>query len=170
MVVIKSGDVLASGADLIAHQCNCRSVGAKGLARKIFRKFPKANDYKDRVVCFPQFSTPGLISVRGRIVNMFAQVWPGKASGRVTRVYGKEYADTQDARHDYFAQALASLAEIINKKAKKDEHKTIVAFPYGIGCGLAGGNWEAYRGLIDDFAEIVRDTARVEIYRLTPDT
>lgn len=28
-----------------------------------------------------------------------------------------------------------------------------VAFPYGIGCGLAGGNWEEYRTVLEEFAE-----------------
>jgi hypothetical protein len=27
-----------------------------------------------------------------------------------------------------------------------------IAFPYGIGCGLAGGNWKRYEEMIEEFA------------------
>ena len=30
-----------------------------------------------------------------------------------------------------------------------------VAFPYGIGCGLAGGNWEEYQAMLEEFANMV---------------
>ena len=35
-----------------------------------------------------------------------------------------------------------------------------IGFPYGIGCGLAGGDWNKYERLLEGFAERARDTER----------
>jgi hypothetical protein len=41
-----SGDLLGAPEQWIAHQCNCRSRGARGLAKHLFGRFPHANVYK----------------------------------------------------------------------------------------------------------------------------
>jgi hypothetical protein len=33
-----------------------------------------------------------------------------------------------------------------------------VAFPHGIGCGLAGGDWELYRAAIEELAQTAPST------------
>jgi hypothetical protein len=40
-----------------------------------------------------------------------------------------------------------------------------VAFPYMIGCGLAGGNWKIYLGMITNFADR-NPNLNVFIYKL----
>ena len=42
-----------------------------------------------------------------------------------------------------------------------------IAFPWRIGCGLAGGNWEWYLGTLKNFADHVEEKqgAKVIIYR-----
>jgi O-acetyl-ADP-ribose deacetylase (regulator of RNase III) len=42
------GNLLDFHASYIAHQCNCTSKGAKGLAKDLFAKFPQANVYARR--------------------------------------------------------------------------------------------------------------------------
>jgi hypothetical protein len=58
----------------ICHLCNCFSKRAFGLTRKIFYAYSDANTYKkkgfDRI--------PGTISMHGKIVNMYAQIYPHK--------------------------------------------------------------------------------------------
>ncbi|MGH8711572.1 MAG: hypothetical protein ACREVA_09710, partial [Burkholderiales bacterium] len=40
-------------------------------------------------------------------------------------------------------------------------------FPYGIGCGLAGGDWNEYKKLLEGFAEQVSvNGVAVILYRL----
>lgn len=46
-----------------------------------------------------------------------------------------------------------------------EENIKSVAFPYMIGCGLAGGNWETYLGMITDFQKTYADVS-VVIYKL----
>jgi len=31
-----------------------------------------------------------------------------------------------------------------------------IGFPYGIGCGLAGGDWKKYKKMLEDFASQVK--------------
>jgi hypothetical protein len=43
-----------------------------------------------------------------------------------------------------------------------------IAFPYGIGCGLAGGNWKDYSKLLEAFAEkVTGNGVSVTLYRLS---
>ena len=53
------------------------------------------------------------------------------------------YEDTQEEREQWFKECLETLGE--NKKYQN------LAFPYKIGCGLAGGNWDHYLPMIEDF-------------------
>ena len=47
-------------------------------------------------------------------------------------------------RERWFAQCLEELGQC-------DSYQNL-AFPYQIGCGLAGGNWSRYLAMIQDFA------------------
>ena len=54
------------------------------------------------------------------------------------------YRDTPQERERWFAQCLEELGQC-------DSYQNL-AFPYQIGCGLAGGNWSRYLAMIQDFA------------------
>ena len=46
-----SGDLLGAPEQWIAHQCNCRSRSARGLAEHLFGRFPHANVYEVNAGC-----------------------------------------------------------------------------------------------------------------------
>lgn len=125
-------------AQVIAQQCNCSSRKGKGLSKDIANKFPHADFYSKR----ENPSKPGTIEVRGSgkkerfVMALYAQREPGRAKDD----------DTSEQREEWFAECL----ERIPRKYKKIKS---IAFPRGIGCGLAGGNWENYERLICDWAE-----------------
>jgi hypothetical protein len=54
--------------------------------------------------------------------------------------------DSNDARIDSFKKCLAQIGEAL-------QERDTVAFPYKIGCGLAGGDWKIYGKMLADFAE-----------------
>lgn len=58
---IRTGDLLQATEQYIAHQCNCVSRGARGLAKTLFAKYPHANVYQSR----KSPSQPGTILVHG---------------------------------------------------------------------------------------------------------
>jgi O-acetyl-ADP-ribose deacetylase (regulator of RNase III) len=144
-VKIIQGDIFEAKSDYIAHQCNCITSHAAGFALEVFKRFPESNDYKSRNI--GRRNQPGTItirggseadpSLRGKIINMFAQYHPGKA----------EYInDSPVKRLTWFRECLELVGKLV-----RDESS--IAFPYKIGCNLAGGNWPDYLKTIEDFAE-----------------
>jgi len=79
------------------------------------------------------------------VINMMGQYYPGYPSHEL-----------HTNREKYFQQCLDKMSAI------KDLDS--VAFPYLIGCGLAGGYWPNYYKMIQDFSEKVN--AKVVIYQL----
>ena len=138
---IINADLLTATETYIAHQCNCISTDAKALAKSLFDKYPYANTYKKRIYKNVQTHTqPGTIDVlegHPQIINMYAQYYPHIA---------KYNNDTQEKRIVWFQECLTHISNIENIK-----HQTI-AMPYNIGCGAAGGNWNIYSKMIEDFA------------------
>mmetsp|Transcript_13196 Transcript_13196/g.52879 ORF Transcript_13196/g.52879 Transcript_13196/m.52879 type:complete len:322 (-) Transcript_13196:973-1938(-) len=182
--VVPRGNILdGPAAEIIAHQCNCVTTGgnARGLAKAIFARHPRANVYRRRA----EHSRPGTIDVArvdgGRVVvALFAQRYPGEP----------RYGDTKDQRLRWFAESLRRIGDALLGSgddarflsgaapfggARPITHffaaaprggatRPTVAMPYNIGCGLAGGDWRAYEPLIEDFAR--RTGLNVKLYDL----
>ena len=51
--------------------------------------------------------------------------------------------------YEYFQKALRNVLQ----KIQKDGIEPKIGLPYGIGCGLAGGNWNIIIGIITEAAE-----------------
>ncbi len=151
MTEIVEGDLLESGLKIIAHQCNCITRTGKGLARVIFDRFPYANFYGLKrnvgncVICEPIESKSSPI-----VAGIIGQINPGKPNR----------TETKEKRLAWFDQGLKGLA------AYMTEHKLdTVGFPYGVGCGLAGGNWNDYFEAIEKFSLLY--SIKVKIYKLS---
>jgi O-acetyl-ADP-ribose deacetylase (regulator of RNase III) len=155
MVILKiiNGDLLTSGEQYIAHQCNCVTVRAHGLSKSIADRYPYADVYAKRKPITSTRNTakdtsvPGTIEICSppsssndpHIICMFAQVTPGK-TGAYSKYYQTNYSDTKKNRLAWFEQCLKEIEKLsINR----------VAMPYFIGCGLAGGNWDDYREILN---------------------
>ena len=131
------------GVQYVAHQCNCLTRRSAGFAHEVFDRFPEANIYAerpDRDYRPPPHLMPGNIVVRGRVINMLAQYFPG-----VPR-YPDSALDGRAARLRYFAECLVKVSRLPGIES--------VAFPWRIGCNMAGGDWDAYRRTIDAFADL----------------
>lgn len=129
---IITGDLLTFDAQYKAHQCNAVSTTGAGLAVAVFKAYPEANIYRNRTAP----SAIGTISVHGPVINMIAQYYPGKAY---------RANDGPLARLNAFRTCLLEIGKILNLQS--------VAFPFGIGCGLAGGKWSDYLPLLEDFSK-----------------
>jgi O-acetyl-ADP-ribose deacetylase (regulator of RNase III) len=141
MIKFVTGDLTDATEKYIVHQTNCVSHYAAGIATAIFDKFPYANVYAGRV----EEDRPGNIVVCGNgkdqryVVNLMGQFYPGGIHQSII--------DDERARRDYFYKGLLRLANIDNLES--------VAFNYRIGCGIAGGDWEWYKGTIENFSKFV---------------
>ena len=162
MPQIIEGNILDAKEQYIAQQCNCLCVIPHGLSKAIADKYPWGDPYKTRTkmtrnCAIPEDrDTPGTIRVlrsptrdggeggeggEGKsIICMFAQWAPGKP--RAFKSYPQYEKDTYDARIEWFKSCL---------EVMKSLEIESIAFPWTIGCGLAGGNWNIYKSLIEDF-------------------
>lgn len=146
-----SGDILNSTADIICHQVNCQGVMGAGLAKAIKGKYPIVYQaYKDFVTSNAVYEGERianskaflglcqLVKIPGEekyVANIFAQDFYGREEGKV-------YTD-----YTAFRCALTNLKRIILYAYGDCEIKK-VAFPFGIGCGLAGGSWKVISSII----------------------
>ena len=115
-----------------------------GIAKQIKEKYPEVyNIYEDRE--YPYIGAIDWIPTHdGRVcVNLYAQSDYGY-NNRYTNYIG-------------FAQCLVELAEYLIPVSKD----TIVAFPYGMGCGLGGGDWKVISSLIEDFDKMIEQNVYV---------
>ena len=131
MIKYLSMDVLATETELVAHQVNCKGVMGAGLAYQIKTQFPDVYEVYRKACNRVAKSSDllGKIQVKQGIVNLFAQDGYGT-----------------DKRHtDYEA-----LETCLNKLAlyMTQHGMRTLALPYGLGCGLGGGNWDTVHSII----------------------
>lgn len=155
------GDIREATETYICHQTNCVSTGAAGLAKALFDKFPWSDCYSDREELDGP-DEPGSILIRGDgkseryVLAMMGQFYPGRPRFKESKVDGSE------ARKNYFRRCLSWLRKLADK-----EPGATFAFPWKIGCGLAGGGWKWYSAELSDFANVIGPD-RVVIYRYEP--
>ena len=143
MLQIVNGDLLESKCTIIAHQCNCKTQSAAGLSATIFAKFPYADVYSSRTTP----SIPGTVEICGNgreeryVANMFAQRYPSVSKWK---------NDTSEMRQQWFRSCLDLIADFVMNSGLKN---VSVGFPYLIGCGLAGGKWDEYEGMLREWSK-----------------
>lgn len=160
MLTIKFRNLLDAQEEYIVQQCNCIGTRTNGLSRQIALRFPHADPYRWKHPLTPggfiaiqeDRHTPGEIEVLGDkskgerpVICMFAQVGPGRpySTCNSTGIYG---IDNHDARSLWFARCLENIVKEVNPSS--------LAFPYGIGCGLAGGDWQnVYNPILQRFSQ-----------------
>lgn len=135
MVKVIGGNLLDAKEDYICHQVNCQGRMASGVAKAIRAKWPEVYpmylSHIDMTIGTPLGTICPVETKDGKtIINMFAQSNYGYD--------GKRYTS-----YDMFYRCLTHIAELVPKDKS-------IAFPYGIGCGLGGGNWNIIYGMIEE--------------------
>lgn len=170
------GDLLSAPPEIfLAHQCNCVGRGpAAGIAAAVFAAYPSADVYIERKTEGRQREKPGTFSFHDRIINLYAQPLPGKPAEEKPQKEGGWHqsvpgaaGDTRAARLLWFRECLQQIPAGL-PESTEDGARIGVAFPARIGCGLAQGEWAAYRREIWSFAS--ENTAlKVIIYDNRPE-
>lgn len=127
----------------IAHGANCQTTMGAGVAKQIAQQFPEArvadNDFamiwNDREM-WGEFSVATVLTQNqvGDIFNLYTQLFPGEVS---------QY---------HLEKAIAMCFNNLNNYIEKfmvHQSTYILGIPL-IGCGIAGGDWERIRPIIDD--------------------
>jgi O-acetyl-ADP-ribose deacetylase (regulator of RNase III) len=141
-VKVFQGDITTCEADVIAHQVNCYFVMGAGVALAIRRKWPKVYEqYRElgkttKNKNYEWLGTCQLVDIDQNryVANLFGQEECG--------------AGRQFTEYDALENALRELKWHVNYMGLKT-----VAFPWGIGCGLAGGDWNIVKPMIENVFE-----------------
>jgi O-acetyl-ADP-ribose deacetylase (regulator of RNase III) len=130
---IIEGNILDITEGIICHQVNCKGVAGAGLAKQI-RKYYSGwfYEYQQESGMYGNANLGGIgiftASPKLTIVNMYAQVGYGT-----------------DRRYTNY-QALRECLQKVRDFAGKRK----VYLPKGVGCGLAGGDWQVVSAMIDE--------------------
>lgn len=157
-------DLLEVTADCIVQQCNCVTLNAQGLAASIASKYAYADLYGQRTgrnascATLATQAAPGTCilvrpppDVAGPVIaHLMGQIAPGKPESAARKYGVLPGTDDVKSRHGYFKSALAELADVCFKEEWK-----VVAFPFRVGCGLAGGSWPDYLAMLQKFSDLV---------------
>ena len=131
MITVIDGDLLTAGESVIGHQTNCHGVMGAGVALQLKRKYPHMfDDYRQHCNNNHCAGTTRLFRLKNGqyIANIFGQYGTG---------FGKQTDEEmlECAVNDLIRQM-------------KELGLTTLALPYGIGCGLGGGEWKKVYGIL----------------------
>lgn len=127
------GDLLSIQHGIICHQVNCRHVMGAGLAAQIKKRYPR--HYADYMARYAHLGSACI-----------TEISPGKLY--VAGIYGQDgYGRT--GVHTQYPALKKGLERVVEYAAQWD---LPVYLPFGIGCGLAGGDWHIVSGIIQEVA------------------
>ncbi|MBD3858346.1 macro domain-containing protein [Bacillus sp. 28A-2] len=138
MLKTVDGNILEASEDIICHQVNCKGVMGAGLAKQIKSKYPNVfKDYKQ--LCTEQGD------------NLLSSVQ------LITTKDGRTRMQTD---YDALRSCFQHLKDTVTH-SPEEKNQTSIAIPYGIGCGLAGGDWT----IVEEMIEEVLGDCKVTVYR-----
>lgn len=136
MIINMTGDLLKSNCDILCHQTNCQGVMGAGIALQIKKQFPKC--YEEYV----QYCTNNE-KLLGTVLYV------SDKEKIIANLFGQDNCCSSRLMTDY--RSLEKCVENVFNYAI--ENNLSVGFPFGIGCGLAGGNWDIVFGIIKKYFE-----------------
>ena len=134
------GDITEAPEAVIAHGVNCQNVMGSGVAKALYQKWPKVKEeYHAHSVKFEAVYINGQEDALGCVSHV--EVGEGKT---VLNCFTQEFYG-RDKKVYVSYQAIRDCFEAINLHFSDE----IVAIPQ-IGCGLAGGDWETVKNIINE--------------------
>lgn len=127
---IVCGDILAINHGVIVHQVNCKKVMGAGLALQIRKKYPQ--HFTDYMAAEPKLGNIVVTCIHSTLY--------------IIGVYGQYSYGRYGLHTNYSALRIAMI-----KAAQFAAQKNLPLYiPYGIGCGLAGGDWNRVAAILSD--------------------
>lgn len=126
---IVGGDILAIDKGIIVHQVNCKKAMGAGLALQIRKKYPQ--HFADFLSTEPKLGNIVTTRINDNlyIVGVYGQDGYGR-TGRYTNY---------SALH----------AGLVKANMLANQKQLPIFVPFGIGCGLAGGDWDRVADIIN---------------------
>lgn len=137
------GNLLTSDCNIIIHQANCQGVMGAGIAKQIVNLYPEVlvadREYKVPVGNEARLGRTSHAPVKGPhgallVVNLYSQF---------------NYGRGKQTDYKAFTKGLHSILTRLDIKGRGYK----VGLPFGIGCGLAGGDWLIINSIIEEASE-----------------
>lgn len=144
------GNIVDAPIGIIGHQVNCQMVMGSGLAKEIREKYPRVYDEYIAVM--------GKSPIRHRL-GRCQIVEIERTRLYVANLFGQYDYRPRGALHTDYAALGMALRNLQRWRTSFSYENLPVYLPYGLGCGLGGGDWKIVEGLIRDAipdANIVR--------------
>ena len=142
---------MKSDADIICHQVNCQGAMGSGLAKQIRDIYPKV--YKDYRELVQEYEENERYMLLGRV--QYVEIPSTKARRYIVNCFGQNYYGHGKRYTNY--KALSDCFNEICRVNNNDIQRRSIAIPYGIGCGLAGGDWNVVYAMIQEIFANYRD-------------
>ena len=163
MAKIIFGNLLESDCEYICHQVNCQGRMGSGIAKQIRERWPIVYDkyvaaYKQREDEVFRGHYGNTLNVSETLLGHLQQV-PINDEQTVINIFAQQsygYDGKRYTSYDAFWNCLEEIKKQIPKGSK-------IGFPWGIGCGLGGGNWGVIYQMI---IEVLNKDYEVCFYRL----
>ena len=144
MIEFKNGDLLTeTGLFGICHQCNCFSRMGSGIAKSIAAMHPNAAAVDKYSQLTPEAKLGSYTEATSR--------GPDGKPLRIFNLYGQYHYGTDSMKTDYFELENA----LVHLKHRLSFYSfcTRIGIPYGMGCGLAGGDWKIVEQIVRNVFE-----------------
>jgi O-acetyl-ADP-ribose deacetylase (regulator of RNase III) len=162
MITVIEGDITNATEDIIGHQVNCQAAMGSGVAKALMGKYPTLKS--DYLKFCKTYDTPEDRLGKLHIVELTSGRFPRLRGKKETKIiahlftqleYGREEGKLY-TNYDKLEQALTILKHYAQNRGLS------VCLPYGIGCGLANGDW----GVVSAMIERAFEDYKVTLYKL----
>lgn len=161
MIYWKKGNLLESDCDYICQQVNCMGKMNSGIAKQIREKWPIVYQNYMAKCNFSHpsgYIRPELLLGDIQIVGLWDDYNETKFHQSVINMYSQLNYGYDGRRYTSY-DAFWNCVNLIKQSVPTDKK---IGFPYNIGCGLGGANWNVILAMIDT---VLADYT-VEIYVL----
>lgn len=161
MVTYHYGDLLDSDCQIICHQVNCLGYMGAGIAKTIRIKYPNA--YKVYREHYSKCNILGKVAIASNTDKQFPNVNNPRF---IANMFAQKDIYPRGIQHTDYDAFRACLQYLKDELYLFDEvyGKMKIGFPDHIGCGLAGGNWDIIRSMIEEV--FANDEHEIQIWKL----
>ena len=139
MIRYENGDIFdfVQKNDIVLHQVNCKGVMGGGIALQIKRKFPNVYETYNNYCEYMRYKCLGdMLDVETNKEGMEFTI--GNCFGQDGYGRNKVYTNYEALKKSF--EKVKLFSELYNR----------ILIPYGIGCGLAGGDWNIVLRIIEE--------------------
>lgn len=138
MVDYHLGDIFEAPIDILIHQSNCQNTMGSGIALEIKKRFPEAHEADCK-------TTKGDKSKLG--TASYCSVDRARAGVRISHIFNLygQFLYGRDKRYTNYEFYYRGLEFIKNKITNTN---LVIGIPFGMGCNLAGADWNVCEAMI----------------------